>query len=679
MLDIKPVGVNNATNVSAESLNNIENGVSKVDFLLADVAEQGVTCKQLGMIPNNAIEGLSNFNKLVLAIKQGKKILCDNIYYLETLTVNNINKSINLIGINNNAKFFVKGNNFFKIVRGCEKISINSVNFESTGNFTILFTATDIFTISKIDVINCEYYGNISFFRWAAPITVNPEIIPWGIKEFNFINNKIFNTRYSFIVLSNVPFDSYNILNNKITNFEYVFFACGISNDHSFLVQILNKMDTIIVKNNKVFCEDSWWGSGDSGLYYCFVLAETQKVYYENNNVEGIKTEYLIAVYDAYLSSKYVEYKNNTWINNICFNANKTDNTLMKAKGNGVTRYYENNKFIVEESFADKFSKAKDLLRVDLYSCASDMKRWVIKNNIIDVYFLIYPASSQSIDEQWIENNTFKSTICRGYILSFFSELGKDYTPCVHTLINNIIMNSGEYDGINLLNLAKSVDYSNLLNLYSNVIISNNKVIATNLEYAIFSLYAKNVIYENNMIEVPYSPISISGGYALEGNIKELQILNSTFTKAHGKVYESRIPVVGKIEEDYTIKDFSGNSLNSGFQLNINNIIDVIYRYTREYEIISSIGHSKFSYTIDYFYDSIDGKNKVTFINSTDVISTYILGESDGNKIDLKLIGTIAGSLEIKFLNSVESSSFSLYGLLDGYKTIKVKTYTAIV
>lgn len=75
------------------------------------------------------------------------------------------------------------------------------------------------------------------------------------IKEFNFINNKIFNTKYSFIVLSNVPFNSYNILNNKITNFEYIFFACGISNDHSFPILILNKMDTIIVRNNKVFCE----------------------------------------------------------------------------------------------------------------------------------------------------------------------------------------------------------------------------------------------------------------------------------------------------------------------------------------------------------------------------------------------------------------------------------------
>ena len=150
---------------------------------------EGVTCKQLGMVQNNASEGLANFKKLALAIKQGRTILCDNIYYLEALTVQNINKSINLIGINNNAKFFVVGDNLFKLVRGCEKISINGVNFESAGIFTILFTATDIFTILKIDINNCKYMGKLSFFRWQAPITVNPEMIPWGIKEFNFINN----------------------------------------------------------------------------------------------------------------------------------------------------------------------------------------------------------------------------------------------------------------------------------------------------------------------------------------------------------------------------------------------------------------------------------------------------------------------------------------------------------
>ena len=72
----------------------------------------------------------------------------------------------------------------------------------------------------------------------------------------------------------------------------------------------------------------------------------------------------------------------------------------------------------------------------------------------------------------------------------------------------------------------------------------------------------------------------------------------------------------------------------------------------------------------------------MTFTNSTDVIVTYVLDGNDGNNAIIELNGTIKGPLVIKFLNSVYSSSFGLFGLfglLDGYKIIKVKTYTSIV
>ena len=69
----------------------------------------------------------------------------------------------------------------------------------------------------------------------------------------------------------------------------------------------------------------------------------------------------------------------------------------------------------------------------------------------------------------------------------------------------------------------------------------------------------------------------------------------------------------------------------------------------------------------------------MTFTDSTDVIVTYVLDGNDGNNAIIKLNGIIEGPLVIKLLNSVYSSLFGLFGLLDGYKRIKVKTHISIV
>jgi hypothetical protein len=651
---------------------------------LADITSQGLTCKQLKMTANDATKGADNFNKLVVALNQGTKILVDDVYYLQVSTTVNISTNVQLIGINPKAKFFLAIGTYFKIVTGCAKINISGVSFENTNNadIAILFTGTDTVKMDLIDVRNCSFTGNSSLIRWTSLYTVNPVIVDWGITELNFENNKVINNRNSFIQLPDVPFTSYNVINNKITNFDYVFFSSAINNSHSYPDQIISAMKTLTVKNNTVYNDDTWWGAGTGGTYYSFIVSETQKVYYEGNKVEGIKTDYLIAVYDAYLSCQYVEYKNNTWKNNICFSPSKANNTLMKAKGNGGSRYYDNNIFIIEKSYATRLNRDPNLLWVDLYSCTSQMDRWVMKNNIIDVYFLKYTVSSQTISEMWIENNTIKSTISSGTLLFYRTELGIDYSGKTHKLIGNTIVNSGLYDGTNATQLIQCVDYASLSNLYPSVVISDNRVVSTNLSYLLYSSYSVNTTVENNRIDIPESPTLLLGGYCFDGYVTNFQMSKNVFNKPNGKIYESRMAVAGKLEEDYIIKDYSGTNGNSNLALTINNPITVTYRYTRSYEIFSSAGYSNFSYTLDYSYDNVSGKNKVTFTDATSGLSnTFILGDGSGNNTNVKLIGTVVGSIVAKFNNSNGNikPNFYLNGLADGYKTIKIKTYTAIV
>ena len=620
-----------------------------------------ITCSQLGMEPNDVAAGPDNFTKLYNATQTGYKILVDNVYYLSSKSTRPIiDNDINWEGINREATFILRGATyFFDIGTQCGNIHIEGISFENNEtdrSYVVFITSTKEQFVSSILIKNNVMNGSISFMRVYMPITLNPDETKYGVGCFEFSGNQVNNTNLSFLVFSDCPCERWLIANNKISNFDYTFLNLGISNDHSYPEQIFNACKLLDVHNNYVKCEDDWWGGESSGSYYVFVLFEGQKTIYHHNHIEGIHCLSDKAVYDAYLSANEVNYDSNVWINNICFNDSKSNNTLMKAKGGGGIKRYTNNHFIIEKEYAERLDQNPENLRVNLFESTSMSKRWEIRDNTIDVYSLIGQASSQLIEETWIINNDISCEKFSNFLICYRLVEGYDYSNIIYKICgNNIRIKSGKFGFIKNGYTASGVE------TFPSVEVRDNYLESLEIDYVTYEIKASALDIHGNTIiantTVPVNPSAMTmgnapsmyyGSYTCTGN--SIQVPNSRFHTFRNRWY-------GNITEDFYIKSFGGVDANDNMSIPKSKVNDYKYRYFKRFEVVSRAGKNDFTLTFDVYYNPVNDYTYISFIRSSNnelvnyrVSKTTDTGNGDGHRAGIKLIGEY-GPYSIGFIN----------------------------
>lgn len=466
----------------------------------------GVYCsaKDAGMFPNNKKKAKENGNIFIQTLNKYAGIVIDDAYYVGTPTEELTTREVEIIGSGDST--LIAAENTSTILFYPEDISnliitnVNFINNNKDRNFLIVYdpAITDA-KVENVVVENCTFKGNISLYRQYGDTTLDPDVTDYGIDSLTFCNNKVFDTGLSFIVLIDVPVTTCKISNNVIKNFNYTFLKIAITNEIPYEKKMYNHIEYLEVDMNTVTCEDDWWGKTSLGTYYTFVLYEGTKVLYNNNYIEGMKALEDIALYDAYLSAHIVNYTNNVWKNNICFASDKTNNTLLKAKGGGerpLIRNYSNNTFIIEEGFAERVGQAKENLHVDFISLQQYTESYRIDNNVFDIYDIRFPKSSLMIGNYVFINNTIRASKVSGKLA--IVRLKDDYLTGRIEIANNDIEFTEKTD--ESFTLVCVIDYREKSSeAIDNVIVKDNKITAP-FGYLFYGLDANKFEFKNNRI-----------------------------------------------------------------------------------------------------------------------------------------------------------------------------------
>lgn len=659
--------------------------------ITAQITASSITCTQLGMVPDDPGEGEGNFKKLVNAMQSGKKILIDNRYYITALSKRpTINRDIIWEGINSTSELILKGATYvFGISDGCKLIDIRGLKLivEPGDPAKVLFIESGKpLYLDRILFNRIITNGNLSLLRLDFPKDINPEKSKYGIGVFEFSQNEVYNTHLSLVKIIDCPCEKHHIWGNIVKNFDFTGFNFGVSNDHSYVKQVTDANKLLLVHDNMVYNEDTWWGDSGSGSYYCFVLFEGQKAIWHHNHVEGIKTIYPRAVYDCYLNASEVEYNNNVWKNNICFNANKTYNTLMKAKGGGGIKRYTNNTFICEKSYAERLGQPVETLRIQFYESTTRARRWEISNNTIDVYHLVCPSSSVNCDEIWIQNNDITCEHLEKNILIYgiyYSEDNPyDYEKVNHKVNNNRI----RIRGSGKLYLVKNGAYDSRVDLSvcPSVEVKGNYIECCEAPYLLYQLHAKNLEITDNSIIITSSGTDAGWGLICNSYWESYKNLRNVIQQPNRRYYTHRSQFNKFILEDFIINDIGGVYGNDSIILHNNSIDRFKYRYTRHYEIESAVGEASFDLKFDYYYDPVSSYNYVSFINKDDKYVTYRITKPDDKSVEgfndnVKLTGTSNG-YTVRFYNaSTGYPMFYFSGWPANPKTTHIKTTTVVI
>lgn len=463
-----------------------------------------ITARDAGLMPTDKEYASKNANSLIEALNQYSSIIIDDSYYIGTPSEPLTTRKVEIIGTGN-AELIAKENACTILFdpAGLDSITIKNVKFTNNNtekSFLIVYGKNPTGSkVDYVDIAGCTFTGSISLYRQYGDQSLDPDIVDFGIGKFLFTNNKVMNTELSFLVLKDIPVGYFEISDNTVNNFMYTFMSLAISNETPFENELYDYIKYLKVENNSVFCEDNWWGNTSSGLYYSFIVFEGTEVLYNKNHVEGIKALSNIAVYDAYLSANTVNYTNNTWKNNICFAADKTNNTLLKSKGGGsdsLVRTYSNNTFIVDEDFAARVGQPKDNLFVSFISLTRHADSYTIAGNIFDIYDLRFPVSSSQISNFYLTDNKIKAKKASGCL--GIVRLNDNFPTDAVEVKNNTI--EIDASSIKPFNLVKVVDARNTgADIAGKIEVSGNRITAP-VGYLFYDVKADKLIFTDNQI-----------------------------------------------------------------------------------------------------------------------------------------------------------------------------------
>ena len=356
----------------------------------------------------------TNYTKLISALKTGKKLRIDAIYYVKKGNSNNdtILKNIDVIG---KGKLIIDEHLYTSLayVGTINYIKWNvAIQGTNDDDSHVLFRQVEYSYIDKID-FNINIENNIALFRARHGDSLNPLKNRFGFGKMNV--NVVFKNQSAFIIEgSDTPFKNVT-LEAKGTNFSNVPFWFGISNNHTYLQKIKKAMGKIELKNSTV-TNDAFYFNKKKGMYYALLLSEADKTIYHDNYVKGMKCKEVTELYDAFLSSNYAEYYNNKSINNLCFNPKKISNSLLKIK---ATKNYKawNSSFTITDNFIKKYNVPRNGQWVKFYDMNNLNETMSINNIIVDVPILIGHVVPVTYKNLSIRNTTLKANLASGWLV----------------------------------------------------------------------------------------------------------------------------------------------------------------------------------------------------------------------------------------------------------------------
>lgn len=626
-----------------------------IDSSLEDTTRY-VKCSDLGLqVMDN---GENNFIKLKDAVKRNVAILVDGIYKIKVLETINFANDLIIKGIEDKCGFTILNNtplfssNINHLNIDIDKISILNSNANDVAKLFVFDNKTIKLTSVRIE--NCEFIGNLWCFSYVGDITLNPDEVDYGINEFIFKYNKIKNCRGSFVRLNDIPHFLVDIEYNEVENWDYTLFYVGRTAGHSYRDAIMKSKKDIIIKHNRAFCTDDWWHNVDyTGSYFTFAVALSQKLIYEFNHVEGMKSKKDLGMYDIYSNSENVYYKNNTFKNNVIFDISveNSHRILMKAKSGMGVRVYKDNKFIVEEDFIIKNGGNPLELNFKLYDINDETEEWNIDGNEINVPFISLQTSTNILHRFKFFNNIIKAK----KIINFL--VASSYESC------------DVYIKDNTFNIDDKTSYFSLVRsftdtFYNNVIISNNNILGY-INYPLYTVNCRKLLLDNNYLESNNSSNTgvtlISGGFYDEIIISNLKLKSNNQTRLFNSAQIMDVSIsFNTVTSQY--KD-SGGFYNLKYFKDYNNVLSDKLYYVLELELLTK--STKYVGKASFEVSSEGGKNYIAFIDKTTSLQAkYIISSfndvsnGEGNNKNVKFDNEMPYNLN--FVNKPNDSYLQL-------------------
>lgn len=494
-------------------------------------ATDDVSCKTLGMVPNDANKAQNNYKLMLAAIKSGKTIIVDDVYYLDSIywsavdgnlitsdmVIKGTDKTKNKLKLLSGVYFNIKGN---ATIQG---ISIEGI---ATGDPSYLLDLNAPYKLSA--TVDSNYItGNIRLLSSHIPTTFDFASTDCGITELNITNNEFYDVynsvgARSIIYINDTPVTTTRISNNIVTNFSYLFYDNQVTNDSPNADYIYAHSKNMYMEDNIVKCTDDYdpitRNNGKIGYYYCFAITEMNTVECRRNTFEGfhVINSPGTVVYDNYFSVFNLTYEDNIWKNIVNFTPGMDYVDIMKAKnGKGAehpTRIYRGNHYITEASYADKFGQDRYMLRKQIDTFETWIENVIIEDNTFDMYILSSPRYKKAINYTFNNNTmnlvTQESASCtQAYVgILEYKDASGNLVPRQITFTNNkITTENPALDGV--------------ASAYSRYIIDNEAGSASNV----------TLTFENNYIRTYNVNKAFSGGSSFIGakTLSNNQIFNN--------------------------------------------------------------------------------------------------------------------------------------------------------
>lgn len=674
---------------SENAVDKEQDGITIEDEEIPSFAPKSFLASDAGLIPNDESKARFNADRMIKVLNSNNKIVIDDLYYISTPSEKLTAREIEIEGIGNGELVFNERKTVYLFKPAdiksfiLKRVKFTNMNDESSV-IIVYGKERDNSKVEQIRVENCTFKGNISLYRQYGRTDINPADVDFGLGRFVFSNNKVENTKLSFIILNDIPVEYCEMSNNIIHNFAYTFLNLGVTNNTRFENALHNHQKYLKVQNNYVYCDDNWWGLTSSGLYYAFVLFEGDEVLYDSNHVEGLKTIEKFAVYDAYLNARIVNYTNNTWKNNICFAPDKTNNTLLKSKGGvaPLVRNYTGNTFIVEENFAERLGQPKDHLYVYFMSLTQHAESYNIIDNTFDVYELRFPASSMMISNFVFSGNTVKAKKSSGYLA--IVRTSSEYEVETINLSNNTIDIGTKADQtFNLIKMVSTSGHNG--GSIKKVVVTNNSISAP-LGYLLYEVFADELKFEGNSV------ISTDGeypGFAYRGSYTISNIADNNIISQNSVTFYEGRQLYGEGIKNEVLNITRNNyvSGNNGMHLDINYSSPVPTTYRRSYTYTTDNGIYEFYYTFTLSYNPSLKCAEVIFTNDKGETRAYKIGDanrtSNGNGQMVELRSKDGTRIEkspykVRFFNNADSAYFYISEYGSQYAELSIATVSYV-
>ena len=659
------------------------------------VTSYAVTASSLGMVENDESEALNNANKLIAGINSNPTgIDVDGVYYIQTPVTSLTSTAIRLSSTNNGE---LKSNQALTTLftsQGITDIEIGGVTFSDvySGGGQLNLFRYDGNSAHSMGILkfNSNFFnGNIYVYKKRSGETTNPST--YGIGEVSIKNNTFSNNRNRAFDIRDIPITTCNIINNEIHNVDNVVFEIAIGNTHTYENDLFTLRPLFTITDNYLHNDLDFECFGLDGAYQGLAVIEANRVDYLRNHVEGIWSKQEVAIYDAYLSCNVVNYKNNVNKNNITFNGYKVagTNTLMKSKGAqefplvSITRDYEFNHFIVEESWIDYLVSIEGVNKAHgwvIYSQTSvdynNPSSTYIKNNVFDIYSLV---GDQGYNINAVNYETSGNTFNLGYSNGIFTEtmLLTDSNVPQSVIFSNNVINASI--GVNQTETTPAmVKFSDQrttnTDKVTSIVFNNNS--GTLYNYMWFYGYdaeyfeMQNNTFITNVSSISY-PLIWKDTYANQTSTLNNSI---TFNSNNYMIGENQYGAGNDIAENITLIGTPEPNLNQFLELKKGLPSTNETTYRRTHIIDTNVEEWYFEYTLTYDTDHWN----VTFINTSDVEVTYRLNNgdavTDGDNANVKIYNTTATTATTLRFNN--DDGWSGFNYTFGYSNVEMNLST---